>query len=115
MTRRSRLTRGFKRGSAVLRALLMEFGILFLVAVWTVMWIFLSKATAEAQGTLDGAIIAAYSLAPAAVVVLWRLSVRTGVALPGIADIVGAARDVDTVEPDGPAERGVDARFETGR
>lgn len=114
MTERTQITYGIRPVLSVFSTVLMELGILFLVSVWTVMWIFLSMVSAEAQGPLEGAIIGVYSLTPAILVILWRLSVRTSLELPGIADIVGTAGHRETAEEDGPVESEVVDRFETG-
>lgn len=102
-------------GAVIDRAstVLIEAGILVMVGVWTVMWIFMTKRTAELQGTLDAAIIAAYTLLPVVGVLLWRLSERTGWHLPGFTDFVGSAQAVRQSEPETETSE-VAQRFETG-
>lgn len=87
-------------------------GILVLVGVWAVIWIFLSEQTAATEGLLNGAIIGVYSLLPVVAVLLWRLSLRTSIELPRLIDFV------ETPETQSSADDGsksaVAKRFETG-
>ena len=103
---------GIRTGLSYLSSFLMEAGILLLVGVWTVIWIFLSEQTAAKEGLLNGVIIGVYSLLPVVAVLLWRLSVRTSFELPQLTDFV------DTPETESPSETGtkseVAKRFETG-
>lgn len=85
--------------------------ILGLAAVWAVMWVALSLETLQNQGRLEGAIIAAYSLAPVVFVVGWRLQAHTAFELPGLADL----SDAEGEEPGGTAEAGAVAdRYTAG-
>lgn len=95
-----------------LSAILIEVGIFLMVGVWTVMWIFLGKKTAQVQGTLEAVIIGIYTLIPVIGVILWRLSVWTDFEIPGVGDLAGTPAEPIPDEPDEKSE--VAQRFETG-
>lgn len=103
---------GLRTGLSYLSSLLLEVGILVLVGVWAVIWIFLSEQTAATEGLLNGTIIGVYSLLPVAAVLLWRLSLLTSFELPRLTDFV------ETPETQSSADDGsksaVAKRFETG-
>lgn len=104
---------GIESAIGLLSSALMELGILFMVGVWTLIWIYLSKQTMQTQGLLDGTIIAVYSLLPVIGILLWRLSERTTFELPQLTDFAET--------PDRPAKGAQESsksdvaqRFETG-
>lgn len=103
---------GIGRVIDVVSSVLIEAGILLMVGVWTVIWIFLGMKTAELQGTLHAVIIGVYTLLPVVGVLLWRLSVRTRWDLPGLTDFMGPA-EVEAPEPETEKSE-VAQRFETG-